>query len=87
LEEITHTDMAEFEAWRNRRMGKQPKASTQNNFAAAWGRLKQTAVSRGWISDRAAIPKLSTRGEKSKPRPAFTKDEIVKLLAESLLKH
>jgi integrase len=80
LEEITHTDVAEFEAWRNRQMGKQPKASTLNNFAAAWSRLKQVAVSRGWISDKAAIPKLSTRGEKSKPRPAFSQDEINHLL-------
>ncbi len=81
MEEITHTDIAEFEAWRNRQMGKQPKASTLNNFAAAWSRLQQTAISRGWISDRIAIPKLSTRGQKSTPRPAFTKDEVAKLLA------
>jgi integrase len=62
-------------------MGKQPKASTLNNFAAAWSRLQQTAISRGWRSDRIAIPKLSTRGQKSTPRPAFTKDEVAKLLA------
>ncbi len=80
LEEITHTDIVEFEAWRNRQMGKTPKASTLNNFASAWSKLQQTAVNRGWISDQAAIPKLSTRGEKSKPRPAFSKDEIDKLL-------
>ena len=61
-------------------MGKQPKASTLNNFAAAWSRLQQVAVSRGWISDKAATPRLSTRGEKSKPRPAFNRDEINKLL-------
>lgn len=80
LEEITHTDIVEFEAWRNRQMGKQPKASTLNNFASAWSRLQQVAISRGWINDRATIPKLSTRGEKSKPRPAFSRDEITKLL-------
>lgn len=80
LEEITHTDIVEFEAWRNRQMGKTPKASTLNNFAAAWSRLHQTAVNRGWISNKAAIPKLNTRGERSKPRPAFSKGEIDKLL-------
>lgn len=35
-----------------RQMGKTPKASTLNNFAAAWNRLQQTAISRGWLSDK-----------------------------------
>ena len=81
LEAITHTDIAEFEVWRNRQMGLTPKASTLNNFASAWSRLQQTAVNRGWISNQVAIPRLSTRGEKSKPRPAFSREEVNKLLA------
>ena len=81
LEELTHTDIVEFEIWRNRQMGKQPKASTLNNFASAWSRLTQTAVNRGWISDAVPVPKLSTRGEKSRPRPAFNRAETEQLLA------
>jgi len=81
LEELTHTDIVEFEIWRNRQMGKQPKASTLNNFASAWSRLTQTAVNRGWITDAAPVPKLNTRGEKSKPRPAFNRAETEQLLA------
>jgi integrase len=80
IEEITHTDIVEFEAWRNRQMGKTPKASTLNNFASAWSRLQQTAVNKGWISSQVAIPKLNTRGEKGRPRPAFSRDEIDRLL-------
>ncbi len=80
LETLTYSDIAEFELWRNRQMRKQPKASTLNNFASAWNRLLQTAVQRGWLSERAAIPKLSTRGIKSNPRPAFTRSEIDQLL-------
>lgn len=80
LEQITHTDIVEFEIWRNRQMGRQPKASTLNNFASAWSRLTQTAVNRGWISDAVPVPKLSTRGERSKSRPAFNRDEIAQLL-------
>jgi integrase len=80
LEEFTHQHIAEFELWRNRQMGKTPKASTLNNFASAWSGLQHTAVTRGWISERAAIPKLSTRGLKSNPRPAFTRSEITHLL-------
>ncbi len=81
LEELTHTDIVEFEAWRNRQMGKTPKASTLNNFASAWSRLQQTAVNRGWVSSQVAIPKLNTRGEKGRPRPAFSKEEVERLLA------
>jgi integrase len=81
LEAITHSDIAEFELWRNRQMAKTPKASTLNNFASAWNRLCQTAINRGWISREAAIPKLSTRGQKSVPRPAFDRDEVDQLLA------
>lgn len=80
LEELTHNDIVEFELWRNRQMAKLPKASTLNNFASAWSRLCSVAVSRGWISERVAIPKLSTRGLKSTARPAFSRDEIDKLL-------
>lgn len=80
FEELTHKDVVEFEMWRNRQMGKKPRASTLNNFSSAWSRLQLTAVARGWISDKAAIPKLSTQGLKSKPRPAFTRREIDQLL-------
>ena len=81
LEAITHSDIVEFELWRNRQMAKTPKASTLNNFASAWSRLCQTAVERGWISSQVPVPKLSTRGRKSTPRPAFDRDEVDKLLA------
>ena len=81
LEAITHADVTAFEQWRNRQMTKTPKASTLNNFASAWNRLIQTAIDMGWISERIAIPKLSTAGLKSKPRPAFNREEINQLLA------
>jgi integrase len=35
LEELTHQHIAEFEVWRNRQMGKTPKASTLSNLASA----------------------------------------------------
>jgi integrase len=76
LEEITHKDILSFEAWRNRQMNRAPKASTLNNFASAWNRILQTAVHNGWVSSQTAIPKLSTRGQKGKARPAFTRREI-----------
>jgi integrase len=81
LEDLTHTDIVEFELWRNRQMQKVPKASTLMNFASAWNRLIATAVTRGFISERVPVPKLTTKGEKGKTRPAFTEEEINKLLA------
>jgi len=79
LEEITYTDVHEFEIWRNRQMRLVPKSSTLMNFASAWAKLQQTAVNKGWISERVAIPKLTTRGHKGKTRPAFSREEITKL--------
>jgi len=81
LESITHSDVSAFEIWRNRQIIKTPKASTLNNFASAWNRLIQTAMNMGWISEQLALPKLSTIGQKSKPRPAFSREEIDQLLA------
>jgi integrase len=80
LEKLTHNDITEFELWRNRQMGKLPKASTLNNFSSAWNRLLATAVNKGWISERAPIPKLNGGGLKSQSRPAFGRDEIDRLL-------
>ncbi|MBU3564810.1 integrase [Polynucleobacter sp. MWH-HuK1] len=80
LEKLTHNDITEFELWRNRQMGKLPKASTLNNFSSAWNRLIATAVNKGWISGSAPVPKLSGGGLKSKPRPAFSREEIDCLL-------
>ena len=81
IEQLTHTDVAEFEVWRDRQMRRKPKASTLLNFASAWNRIVDTAVTRGFISERVPVPKLTTRGEKGKTRPAFTEQEVAQLLA------
>ena len=80
LEELTHTDIVDFELWRNRQMRRLPTASTLNNFASAWSKLCSVAVAKGWVSEQVAIPKLSTQGRKSKARPAFNREEIDRLL-------
>jgi integrase len=81
LEELTHTDIVEFELWRDRQMRRKPKASTLMNFASAWNKLLAVAVERGYISERVPVPKLTTKGEKGTTRPAFSEDEIKHLLA------
>jgi len=81
LQNIKHENIAEFERWRNEKMGRQPKSSTLMNFASAFSRVCTTAIQRGWISDRVPLPKLSRKGEKGSVRPAFTAEEIAKLRA------
>ena len=77
---ITARDTAEFEAWRNERLGRTPAASTLLTFAAAWQRLQTTAINRGWISAHTPIPRLSVLGGvKAQSRPAFTAEEITQL--------
>lgn len=72
LEELSYTDIQQFEAWRNSQMRRVPKTSTLMNFAGAWNRLLRVAVARGCISKRMPVPKLTTRGEKGTTRPAFS---------------
>jgi integrase len=81
LETLTHTDVREFELWRDRQMTRKPKTSTLNNFTSAWNRVIATAVEQGYISERVPVPKLTSKGEKGKTRPAFSREEIEQLLA------
>lgn len=80
LEELTHSDIREFELWRDRQMLRKPKISTLNNFTSAWNKIIATAVERGYISERVPVPKLTTRGLKGTTRPAFSEEEINRLL-------
>ena len=79
LQNLKHKDIADFEAWRNHRMARTPKSSTLMTFASAFSRVHQTAISRGWISDRVPIPTMSRRGAKGEVRPAFSVEEIAQL--------
>ena len=80
LEELTLTDVREFELWRDRQMARKPKTSTLNNFTSAWNRVIATAVEHGFISERVPVPKLTAKGVKGKARPAFSEEEVAKLL-------
>ena len=79
LESLTHSDITEFELWRNKQMQKQPKASTLQNFASAWNKVIATAVEHGYISERVPVPRMQVKGVKSQPRAAFTESEIAQL--------
>lgn len=77
LHNITAGDVAAFEAWRNTEMQRIPATSTLLTFAAAWTRIVDTAVQRGWISAQTPVPRLSVRGGmRAKSRPAFNREEM-----------
>ena len=80
LEELTHADVREFEVWRDRQLTRRPKTSTLNNFTSAWNRVIAKAVEQGYISERVPVPKLTSKGLKGTTRPAFTEEEIERLL-------
>ena len=79
FDRIDHRVVAEFEQWRNERIGHAPARSTLLTYAAAWNRIQQTALERGWLTAAAVVPKLPVRGRPSKARPGFTADEVVQL--------
>jgi integrase len=79
LESLTHSDITEFELWRNKQMQRQPKASTLQNFASAWNKVIATAVEHGYISERLPVPRMQVKGIKSQPRAAFTESEVQQL--------
>lgn len=80
LTNITAQKVAEYESWRNQKMGKVPISSTLANHASAFNRIIELAFEQGRISDRVSIPKLSRKGKKGSARPGFTKDELAHLL-------
>jgi integrase len=81
LQTLKHKDIAEFEVWRNEKMGKRPKSSTLMTFASAFSRVCKTATERGWLGERVVLPQMSRKGEKGSVRPAFSAEEIVALRA------
>ncbi len=79
LQTLKHKDIAEFEVWRNTKMGKRPKSSTLMTYASAFTRVCKTATERGWLSESVVLPLMSRKGEKGTVRPAFSAEEVVAL--------
>ena len=79
FDRIDHRAVSEFEQWRNGQIGHSPAHSTLLTYAAAWNRVQQTAVERGWITAATLLPSLSVRGRRSQARPGFTAEEVHRL--------
>ena len=78
---IRDETIEDFSAWRETKMGREPKASTMRNHASAYNRVIKLARRQGLIPAERAFPDLPIAGEKSQARPAFSHPEIDELLA------
>lgn len=75
---ITYEALMDFDKWREKEMGKKPRASTITNHNTSLNRVLDYAVDMGYMS-KVHIPKLQNDGTKSEARPAFTKTEYKSL--------
>ena len=80
VEKITVEMLGDFESWRVATMGKIPVASTKRNHASAYIRVINLARERGCVAHNRAVPLLDSKGIRSQPRPAFSKEEIIELI-------
>ena len=78
INSINYEALVEFDEWREKEMGKKPRASTITNHNTSLNRVLDYAVEMGYMS-KAHIPKLQNDGKKSEPRPAFSKSEYKSL--------
>lgn len=78
---IRDETIEDFSAWREVKMGREPRASTMRNHASAYNRVIKLARRQGLIPAERAFPDLPIAGEKSQARPAFSQPEIDDLLA------
>ena len=81
IENITTEMLADFDAWRITEMNKVPMASTKRNHASAYIRVVNLARERGYVAHNRAVPMLDSKGKRSQPRPAFSKEEIIELIS------
>jgi hypothetical protein len=67
---IGYADLELFEAWRNAKLGRLPKASTIGTHNRAFNRVYDQAIRLGYINADRRL-ELSNRGRKSERRPDF----------------
>ena len=78
LSRVDYKLVKSFDAWRAKKMGKEPVASTVTNHTCAFNRVYDAAIERGWIS-KLQVPKMANKGVASVARPAFSANEYTRL--------
>ncbi len=79
LDNLTPALLKEFDEWRLKKLGHEPKASTITTHNSAMNRVLDLAEQHGWMTT-AVRPVLKNKGEKSQARPAFTYEEFDSLV-------
>lgn len=80
VDEITEEMVADFSSWRISKMGRVPMKDTQRYHSTTYNRIINRARASGLISQHQEIPGLLIDGEKGKPRPGFSRQEIDHLI-------
>ena len=75
---IDYEALTKFDEWREKEMGKKPRASTITNHNSTINRVLEYAIDMGYMS-KVHLPNLRNDGAKSVPRPAFSKSEYKSL--------
>ena len=70
-----------FDSWRISQLGRVPKQSTQRNHASAFARVVARLRREGHWDERLPLPRLNVGGARSEARPAFSDEEVERLLA------
>ena len=80
VDEITKEMVNDFSSWRISKMGKVPMKDTQRYHSTTYNRIINRARASGFINQYKEIPSLLIDGEKGKPRPGFSRQEIDHLI-------
>jgi integrase len=80
IENIGDELIGDFASWRVSQMGRVPAKDTQRYHSTTYNRIIKRARANGFINPLKGVPSLPREGASTKPRSAFTKQEIDKLL-------
>ena len=75
---IGYKELKEFDAWRTKKLGRVPAASTVTNHTSSLNRVFDTALERGYIH-KQQIPVMKNNGKKGTAREAFSLSEYKSL--------
>lgn len=79
LDSIDYALLNQFDAWREQKMGRRPRASTIGTHNSALNKVYDEAIQRGYVPS-SARPEPNNKGTKAERRPDFTASEYRKMV-------
>ncbi|MCH9798342.1 MAG: hypothetical protein K0U17_00245 [Betaproteobacteria bacterium] len=80
IDKITPAIISEFHVWRKKKIGRELSASAQNNHNAAFNRVMDEAIERGYMTEYMR-PATKNTGAEGDARPDFTHVELEAIIA------